>query len=239
VAPIIFRSKDWESAHRRHLAWVTEAYGIDLVVDAGANVGQFASMLREIGYEKTIVSFEPVRHYATQLARAAAGDARWDTYPFALGRQDATVAMNVSQGTGSSVLTPNGYGMDCFSDLQEWTVQEVLVRRLDSVLEAEGCYGDARIFLKMDTQGYDLEVFGGVSRLIDQVVAIQSEVSLLPIYDGMPSMAESLAVYASAGFHISGMFPVSTEGRTGRVLEFDCLLVPAQVPIDPAGQPAA
>lgn len=222
AAPILFRSAEWEQVYRKHLAWVLAAYRIDLVVDAGGNVGQFGRLLRQVSYQGRIVSFEPVPRYAAELEQAAASDPGWDAHRYALGCVDTTVAMNVSNGTGSSMLEPNGYGTACFADLREWTEVEVPVRRLDTVMRPSP---DARVLLKMDTQGFDLEVFAGAAGILDQVVALQSEVSLLPIYVGMPTMTEAVVAYTRAGYHITGMFPVSTEGHTGRVLEFDCLLV--------------
>ena len=60
-----------------------------------------------------------------------------------------------------------------------------------------------------------------------EVCAMQSEVAVMPIYDGMPMMAEALAAYAAAGFEITALYPVSRQSRTGRVVEFDCVLVRA------------
>jgi hypothetical protein len=77
----------------------------------------------------------------------------------------------------------------------------------------------------MDTQGYDLEVFAGLGDVREQVLALQSEVSVVPIYQGMPHLTESISCYEQAGFAIAGMYPVSTEKSALRVVEFDCLMV--------------
>jgi hypothetical protein len=37
--------------------------GVDLVIDVGANVGQFGLGLRNRGYAKRILSLEPVGHW--------------------------------------------------------------------------------------------------------------------------------------------------------------------------------
>jgi hypothetical protein len=95
---------------------------------------------------------------------------------------------------------------------------------LDEVLDG---LDDPRPFLKMDTQGYDVEVFRGLGKRAREIVALQSEVALMQLYEGMPRMAEALAVYEEAGFEVSGMYPVNREENSGRVLEFDCLMVRA------------
>jgi hypothetical protein len=53
-------------------------------------------------------------------------------------------------------------------------------------------------------------------------VALQSEVSLIPIYESMPHRTESIAAFEQAGFGIAGMFPVNR--AQGRVIEYDCVL---------------
>jgi hypothetical protein len=104
----------------------------------------------------------------------------------------------------------------------------VPVRRLDHLLdEALAGLSGPRPFLKMDTQGFDVEVFRGLGDRTREFVGLQSEVALMQLYEGMPRLPEALAVYESAGFEISGMYPVNRENRSGRVLEFDCLMVRA------------
>ena len=103
------------------------------------------------------------------------------------------------------------------------------VRRLDEVLDELLPSGPPpRALLKLDTQGFDLQAFAGLGGRVEQVVALQSEVALLTIYAHMPRLPEALQVYEEAGFEVAGMYPVTREGRTGRVLEFDCLLVRAR-----------
>jgi hypothetical protein len=76
----------------------------------------------------------------------------------------------------------------------------------------------------MDTQGYDLQVFAGVGDALRSVVALQSEISAVPIYQGMPHLTESIARFEAAGFGIAGLFPVSRE-KSLRIIEYDCLMV--------------
>jgi hypothetical protein len=59
---------------------------------------------------------------------------------------------------------------------------------------------------------------------VKDIVAMQSEVALLTIYEGMPRMPEAVAAYEAAGFEITGLFPITREDD-GRVIEYDCVLV--------------
>ncbi len=88
---------------------------------------------------------------------------------------------------------------------------------------------DPRPYLKLDTQGYDVEVFQGAGERVSDFVGMQSELALMQIYEGMPRLPEALAVYEAAGFDVAAMYPVSRQGKTARVLEFDCVMVRGSV----------
>ena len=92
-----------------------------------------------------------------------------------------------------------------------------------------------KVFLKMDTQGFDLQVFRGLGEKAGHVVAIQSELSVLSLYEGAPRWTEAVRFYEDEGFAVAGLYPV-TEGQGGEgVIEFDCLMVRRAT--TPAGLP--
>ncbi|HSD80086.1 MAG TPA: FkbM family methyltransferase [Solirubrobacteraceae bacterium] len=211
-----------------HVAALLDLYGVNCVLDVGANRGQYGLRLRDAGYAGHIASFEPVPETFAELERAAAGDPAWTAYPWALGREDGRIAMNVVPGTLSSLLPATRFGARRYAQLQEPATVDVPVRRLDAVLdEVLAPVRDPRPYLKLDTQGYDLEAFAGLGERAADFVGMQSEVALLQIYEGMPRMPEALAAYEAAGFEITALYPVSRQTRTARVLEFDCVMVRA------------
>jgi FkbM family methyltransferase len=209
---------------------------VNLVIDVGANQGQFGGSLREF-YDGPIISFEPVADTFERLQATAAGDSQWTVVRSALGDRDSTMTMRVPRNSVFSSLLPlNDYSARHFGQLEEESrSEEVQVRRLDDLLQARGIdVRDRRLFLKLDTQGFDLQVFDGARGILDTVVAMQSEVSLVPIYEGMPHWTTSVARYEAAGYAVAAMYPVTREAW--RVIEFDCLLVKIpQAAIDSAG----
>ena len=126
-----------------------------------------------------------------RLQQAAAGDELWSRAPYALGAEDGTAEINRVPGTMSSMLPASEFGKGWSDKLQQQTTETIQVRRLDSVIDEVAAGLDAvRAYLKMDTQGFDLQVFEGAGAVLDRVVAMQSEVSCVPIYDGMPRLPE-------------------------------------------------
>ena len=210
----------------QHVVTILRLYRVNCVIDVGANHGQYARRLRRAGYRGHIVSFEPVAETFARLHASAARDPRWAVHRCALGREESVVTMHVVPGTLSSVLRPTEFGYDRYQQLRRATAEDVPVRRLDAMLdELTAGIDEPRLFLKLDTQGFDLEVFGGLGDRAQEFCGLQSEVAVMQIYEGMPMMPQSIATYEAAGFEITALYPVSRQSRTGRVVEFDCVMV--------------
>jgi FkbM family methyltransferase len=218
----------------QHVAAVLEKYRVNCVFDVGANTGQYGKGLRRFGYTGRIVSFEPVSDTFERLQRSAESDPDWQVYNFALGREEAVQSIHIDWKSMNSLLPPSEYGKERYKRFAKGRTEEIEIRRLDDVMQKalEGI-DDPRPYLKMDTQGFDMEVFAGAGERISEFVGMQSEVAALRLYEGSPAMGEAIAAYEEAGFGVTGMYPVTREPATGRVVEFDCVMVrPEAVPLE-------
>ncbi len=203
--------------------------GANVVLDVGANRGQFAGALRARGYTGRIVSFEPIPEHLAVLRRRSADDPDWMVLPYAAGDADGSAEINEVPGTMSSLLNASDFGRGWSQRLGRATVRSIEVRRIEGLLEqALAGVSDPRVFLKLDTQGYDLIAFRGVGEAVKSLVGLVSEVSCVPIYDGMPRLVEQVAEYEAAGFELAGMYPVTIHQPTLRVIEFDAVMVRAE-----------
>jgi FkbM family methyltransferase len=216
------------------LETVLRRLDVNVVLDVGANRGQFGRNLRNLGYRGRIVSYEPVSVNLAKLREAAEGDPDWLVEPLALGDVDSTTDIHVAAGAGalSSLLDSNEFGRKRFTNMRDEVAarETIQVRRLDAVCgRAVAGIDDPRLFLKLDTQGYDLQALAGAGDRLRDVVAMQSEVSCIPIYEGMPHLTQQIATYEEAGFAAAGMFPVSWDRETLAVIEFDVLMVRREV----------
>lgn len=225
----------WELLHIRkdqpsldsHLRQLFARLGIDCVLDVGANQGQYGTMLRKSGYRGRIVSFEPVKESYAALKARAAGDPGWRTFNCALGAKAGESEIHVTRSSVfASFLDPSEFSKQKFPDAMPVTRSEkVRIRTLDQVFgEAVEGLRAPRVFLKMDTQGYDLEVFAGARRSLAEVRGLQTEISIQAIYEGMPDYLKSLDVYTKAGFVMSGLYPVSRDRETLALIELDCVM---------------
>jgi hypothetical protein len=76
----------------------------------------------------------------------------------------------------------------------------------------------------MDTQGWDMHVLEGAVGCLDKIAALQSELSIKPIYQNMTTYQESLKYMNQLGFEMSATFPV-TRDNLFRLIEMDCIMV--------------
>jgi FkbM family methyltransferase len=222
---------DYESSLSLYVVALLSHMKVNCVFDVGAHCGEFGAELRRCGYTGHIVSFEPVRDTFALLQQRCARDPRWTAYNVALGAQESTESINVTKTTEfSSFRATTEFAVRRFPDSATVRSEEVAVKRLDDIFqECLATIPNPRVYLKLDTQGWDLEVVKGATGCLESVCALQSEMSVVPVYDGMPSYLEAIASFNQLGFQLSAMYSVSRDANL-RLIEFDCVMVKAGAP---------
>lgn len=213
-----------------HLKKFFQLTGVNCVLDVGAHDGEYAHELREIGYRGRIVSFEPVQSSYQGLVHKARRARNWVIHNLALGAEEGEKEINVYRGgVFNSFLSSSEFGTERFgAELALATTQRVRVARVDHILaDCVAGIESPRVFLKMDTQGWDLEVLKGAGGVISQLVGIQSELAIKQCYQGMVGFAEALKEYSALGFEVTGLFPVAHDKDELRVVELDCVMLRA------------
>jgi FkbM family methyltransferase len=209
--------------HADRRARLLRAYDIDLVVDVGANAGQYAAGLRGAGYEGRIASFEPLTGPHRVLAAATARDPQWESWQLALGARSGSADANVSEDTrNSSVLAVGERHLRAVPDSRIVGSELVLMKRLDSMwprIVSEA----GRPYLKIDTQGYELEVLRGATAVLGAVVLVEAELSLLPTYEAGPLFEDVVAFLAEHRFSPIAFEGVLDDERTGEMLQVDAI----------------
>ncbi len=211
-----------------HLRQLLTFLDIDCVLDVGANAGQYHDFLRDkVLYGGTIVSFEPVSHHVRELKERARADRGWHVEGYALGAKQGSLPINVMVSDQfSSFLEPDDSRVADYKGLNErHHVETVEVQMLDAILpELARRLGFKRPYLKLDTQGFDIEVLRGAKRSLPMMRALQTEASVLGVYKGMPSYTETIRYLGERGFEVTGFYPVSRDASM-RLIEFDCVMI--------------
>ncbi|MEZ5669042.1 MAG: FkbM family methyltransferase [Alphaproteobacteria bacterium] len=193
---------------RAQTAFLLARHRIDLVLDVGANVGQYALGLRGAGYGGRIVSFEPQAAAHAALRQAAGADPLWQVAPrCAVGAEAGTIALNISAASDmSSALPFTAESAQHFESDRFVATETVPLFRLDA-LWSELVPAGARVFLKSDTQGFDLAVLTGAGDRLAETAGIQVEASLHPVYQGQPGYRAVLDFLEPRGFALMQVIP--------------------------------
>jgi FkbM family methyltransferase len=209
------------SEHSR-LALLLAANQIDLVLDIGANAGQWARDLRHAGYAGEMISFEPLSQAHAELVEVARGDRKWTVAPrLALGERNDDVEIHVAGNSCSSSLLQM-LPMHVAGAPQSAYVgsEKIPMVTLDSLV-GNVIPSGRRIFCKLDVQGYEAKVLAGAASLLRHTVGLQMEISLAPLYQGQPGFSEILDTMSHSGFEIYGFVPGFVDPASGRMLQID------------------
>jgi FkbM family methyltransferase len=194
-------------------------HAVDLVVDVGANEGQWASGLRQAGYRGPIVSFEPLPDAYRTLELAAARDPSWSCRPEAASDRAGEAELHVAANSVSSSLLQ----MDARHAAAAPGSTIVGSRRVRTVRLDEAGLQGRRIMLKLDTQGAELTALAGADALLDAVILVEVELSLEQLYVGAPLWREAVDHLASKGYELAGLSPSWVDDETGRMLQADAI----------------
>jgi FkbM family methyltransferase len=199
------------------------------ILDVGANVGQYGRELRSLGYLGKIHSFEPFPPTFDALRQTAAQSRphnAWQAHNFGLGEKDGEAQLNVSaESTLNSLREPLPESACLHSGFSSTAPISVKIRTLESVWRELNLSGE-RVFLKMDTQGYELPILTGGVPVLEKISAIQLEVSLTPLYKGQPCVEDIIPFLRARGFVIFGVWPgQGIRGKHKEMYEVDFIFV--------------
>jgi FkbM family methyltransferase len=195
--------------------------GVTVVLDVGANRGQFASELRIGGYEGRIVSFEPLATAYAGLQQAAADDPLWECRRLALSDSDGETELHVSENAvSSSLLDMEERHLEAAPASRYVATERVRQARLDALADELRVPGDG-VYLKLDVQGSEAKALEGAHDTLARVVAIETELSLVPLYRDQLLFREMLDLLDDAGYDLVSLEPAYADARNGHVLQVD------------------
>jgi FkbM family methyltransferase len=201
--------------------------GTTLLLDVGANAGQFAEKARAAGYRGRIVSFEPLSGAYADLSRASAPDADWEARRVALGDDDGSIEINVAGNLTSSSLLPMGDRHVRSAPQSAYIGTETVpTARLETVWDELARPGDV-VWLKLDVQGYELHVLRGAEPVLDRIDVVQAEMALQHLYEGDSSWRELADWLESRGFRLAGLEAGFEDPDSGELLQADGIFIRA------------
>jgi len=197
------------------------------VLDVGANVGQFALFARERYPGAKIFSFEPLEDCWGIFARIFSKDKQVQLFRYGVGPADIDVAMNVTnENDSSSILAPAATQVEVFGTAVSKT-KKVQLRRLASILPSDQISAPA--LLKIDVQGFELDVLKGCEEQLNRFETIYVEASYVELYRGQALAGEVIEFLRQRGFDLRGVFNQHVDPTRGP-LQADLLFKQARRP---------
>jgi FkbM family methyltransferase len=197
-----------------------ERRSIDLVLDVGANAGQYGARLRREGYRGRLVSLEPLAEPYEALRRRAEADGAWTALRVAASDADGEVVLQVTEDSRSaSVLARN----ERFAGTPGWAPrgeERAPARRLAG-LAPELLRAGERPYLKLDVQGYEAKAIEGATETLRQTAVVEAEVSLVELYEGQILMADFIALLRHHDFYPFHLAPEFKDLATGELLQLN------------------
>jgi FkbM family methyltransferase len=212
--------------YRKHidpLAFLAN-YNINTVIDAGANVGQFAEEIRRVLPNAHIHSFEPLEDCFLKLKNKFLNDSLFSGYNIALGEKKGKTNIHKNEYTPSSSLLHNSKLLDtAFPFAQKTTTEQITIDTLDTVLAEKKI--KQNILFKLDVQGYEDKVLAGASQTLTLTSIVLIETSFYKLYEEQPLYNDIYKLLYSEGFDYHGSVHAKKHPETGEPLFEDSVFI--------------
>ncbi|MGC1272190.1 MAG: FkbM family methyltransferase [Planctomycetaceae bacterium] len=203
-----------------------QGYRPRLIVDGGANVGDWTRKARRIFPEAQVHLFEPQTGCEAPLRELSKSSPGLFFHPFALTRPGVA---SVRMGGGGG----DDRGTGCYvarSPVDDTELRERPARSLDEVVAGLASPSD-RVLLKLDLQGHELDALAGACRLLDSVEVVLSEVSFYPVGGDGPVFFDYASFLRDRGFEMYDVAGLFARTRDQRLRQGDILFVKRTSPL--------
>ena len=202
-----------------------EHFNINTLFDVGANIGQYAFKMRSIGYQKKIISFEPLKSAFEGLKKAALNDPNWLVNNYALGDEDTTSTINIANNSySSSILNMLPAHLSSAPESKYVATEEIEIKKIDSIFSTF-CAKEESVMMKIDTQGYEKNVLEGATESLHKIKIIQLEMSIAPLYENEMTYLEMIKYLDNKGYQLFNLENGFTDSTTGQLRQVDGIFV--------------
>ena len=192
---------------------------VGTVLDVGANEGQFVKVARVLFPAAPVLAFEPNPRLTDGLRELLSNSGA--VYPIACGREAATMPLHLTKfSPAASLLPATSLRLPDFPAAETEEVINVQVERLDQVVPRHAS-APKPFLLKLDVQGFELEVLHGAIGILPDVIAVLCEVNAVSFYEGQAGFEEICSFMRQHNFRLIDLGEPIRASGTREVLYFD------------------
>ncbi|MEH6789261.1 FkbM family methyltransferase [Parasphingorhabdus sp.] len=190
----------------------------DMILDVGANKGQFSAMAAKLWPVATLIAFEPLSDQANKFASHLGR--RATLHRCALASEQGQMELHIASRADSSSLLPLDDRQKSMFGMKEVGLLTVPVFRLDQIVTKQMVA--EKTLLKIDVQGFEYEVLLGAKGLLDSIEWIFVEASFMELYTGQHLFPEIEKLLDGYGYRETGRFNMVSDERN-RPVQADIL----------------
>ena len=209
---------------QRKFGSIYSVINVDKIVDVGSNEGQFVSSCELIFKDVKYYCFEPLKDVFSLLSGKYSVNPKFSLFNLGLGSQEGSISINQNEySPSSSILEMNEVHKNSFDFAKHNFIQEIQIQKLDSFVDR--IQPDQFTLLKIDVQGYELEVINGGGEFIKKVGTIIIEMSFQELYKNQPLFNDIYIKLISLGFRYCGNIEQLYSPVNNQILQADCLFM--------------
>jgi len=203
--------------------WIS-SLGLRTVIDVGAYLGSFTFAMRMILPKVQLYCFDPLEENIAQVNENLGKWGQLGTFQCALGDKRGEVEFNLNDfRASSSILEMDPFHRKTFPETKHVHKEKVPIALLDDFLP------DMKLkkmtLLKIDVQGFELNVLKGGAKLLKQVDYLLLEVTYHTLYKGQPLFGDIYKFLIRHGFDFAGNMDSLTSPENGAILQSDALFI--------------
>ena len=196
-------------------------YGINILFDIGANSGNYAKTIRELGYTNKIISFEPQKNAFNELHKNSLSDYNWEVNNYAIGNKNGRILINISENSlSSSILKMLPKHLTTAPESKYIRIEEIEIKKFDTIIRNFLKFED-RVMMKIDTQGFEKDVLQGAASSLNNIIIIQLEMSIVPLYENETLLPEMISYLNGKDFQLVSLENGFSDQVTGQLLQVD------------------
>jgi FkbM family methyltransferase len=196
-------------------------YGINLILDVGANTGQYGMRARALGYRGRIVSFEPVLTSFIELNKATRNDPLWIPLNIGCGDYDGMALINTfNLSVMNSILPSTSLIEKEYPQVKSIGQEEISINRIDGIFD-DYYHPTDRVLLKIDTQGFEKNILEGAKASLERITGVQLEMSFVEHYKNETLFKDMVDFLSQRGFTLACLEPLTHNLENGKLLQAD------------------
>ncbi len=207
-----------------HLDTLLKNLDVQIVLDIGANDGQFAEDIHTRLPKAYIYSFEPLKDCFEKLNIRMKEAAHFKSFNIALGDSEGAMEINRNSfSPSSSILPMDELHKKLYPKSAESRKETIRIKKLDSF--SHELILNKAYLVKLDVQGYEDKAIKGGSEIIKNASLVLVETSFKTLYKGQPLFDDIYTLMKNLGFSYYGNHGQHWNMKTNELIYEDALFV--------------